>query len=119
LAIHERLLGDHGGAAGVRDPALLESALARARQHFSHGESDLFTLAAALAHGIANNHPFLDGGKRTAFVMAALFLETNGWYVAAPEEQAVLMTIGLADKSVAAEGYAQWFRDHCVRREES
>jgi death on curing protein len=116
LAIHERLLEEHGGTAGVRDQQLLESALARPRQHFAYGESELFILAATLAHGIANNHPFLDGNKRTAFMAAYTFLGVNGWRLTAPEEQAVVMTLGLADKSISSEEYAQWLRDNSVPR---
>jgi death-on-curing protein len=116
MAIHERLLEEHGGLAGVRDPALLESALARPRHRFAYGESDLFAVAAAYADGIVNNHPFLDGNKRTGFVAAALFLESNGFRFNAPEEQAVLMTVGLADKSIPAEQYAQWLKDNSVQR---
>jgi len=116
LAIHERLLEEHGGLAGVRDNALLESALARPRHQFAYGESDLYTLSAAYAFGIVNNHPFLDGNKRTGFIVAALFLESNGLRFSAPEEQAVLMTLGLADKSVAPEKFAEWLRDNSVPR---
>lgn len=116
VAIHERLLEEHGGQAGVRDAALLESALARPRHRFAYGESDLFTLAAAYAYGIVNNHPFLDGNKRTGFMSTYVFLGINDWQLTAPEEQAVLMTLGLADKSVAAEQYAQWLKDHSVPR---
>jgi death on curing protein len=117
LAMHERLLEEHGGAAGVRDVALLESALGRVRQHFAYGESDLFVLAATLAHSLANNHPFIDGNKRVAFVMAAIFLETNAYRITAPEEQAVVMTLGLADKSITADHYAQWLRENSSRRD--
>jgi death-on-curing protein len=71
----------------------------------------LFDWAAAYAHGIANNPPFVDGNKRTAFVAAALFLESNGWRVVAPEEEVVRMVLGVADKSVPQEAVAQWLGD--------
>jgi death-on-curing protein len=116
MAIHERLLEEHGGLAGVRDAALLESALARPRHRFAYGESDLFIIAAAYADGIVNNHPFLDGNKRTGFMCAYVFLGINGWQLTAPEEQAVLLTVGLADKSIAPEQYAQWLKDNSVAR---
>lgn len=115
-AVHERLLEEHGGLAGVRDLALLESALARPRHRFAYGESDLYSLAAAYADGIVNNHPFLDGNKRTGFMCAYVFLGANDLRLVASEEQAVLMTLGLADKSVPPENFAQWLRDNCVRR---
>lgn len=111
LAFHQRMLDKHGGLDGVRDRGLLESALGRPRHQFAYGESDLCSLAASYAHGIANNHPFNDGNKRTAFMSAYAFLEVNGLSVTAPEEQVVLMTVGLADKSVSEAGYVQWLRD--------
>jgi death-on-curing protein len=116
LAIHERLLDEHGGLAGVRDHTLLESALARPRHQFAYGDSDLFTLGAAYADGVVNNHPFLDGNKRTGFMCAYVFLGINGLRLNAPEEQAVLMTLGLADKSVAPEKFAEWLKDNSSPR---
>jgi death-on-curing protein len=111
LAVHEQVLAAHGGSAGIRDEGLLESALGRPRHLAAYGQGDLFDWAAAYAHGIANNHPFIDGNKRTAFVAAALFLECNGWCVIAPEEQVVQIMVGVADKSVSQEAVAQWLRD--------
>jgi death on curing protein len=112
LAIHEKLLERHGGSAGVRDSALLESAMGRARNRFAYGESDIFGLAATYADGVVNNHPFIDGNKRTGFVIAILFLELNGRRFTASEAEAVIMTVGLADKSIAVEQFAQWLRDN-------
>jgi death on curing protein len=117
LAVHEQVLAAHGGSAGIRDEGLLESALGRPRHLSAYGQGDLFDWAAAYAHGIANNHPFIDGNKRTAFVAAALFLECNGWRVVAPEEQVVQMMVGLADKSIAQDAAARWFRD-CTKKVE-
>jgi death-on-curing protein len=111
LAVHEQVLAAHGGSAGIRDEGLLESALGRPRHLASYGQGDLFDWAAAYAHGIANNPPFVDGNKRTAFVAAALFLESNGWRVVAPEEEVVRMVLGVADKSVPQEAVAQWLGD--------
>jgi len=111
LAVHEQVLAAHGGSAGIRDEGLLESALGRPRHLAAYGQGDLVDWAAAYAHGIANNHPFIDGNKRTAFVAAALFLECNGWRVVAPEEQVVQMFLGLADKSVSQDAVARWLRD--------
>jgi death-on-curing protein len=78
LAVHDRQLAEHGGGQGVRDAALLESALARPRNRWGYGEDDRCALAAAYAFGIARNHPFVDGNKRTAWVFARLFLALNG-----------------------------------------
>ena len=78
LAVHDRQLAEHGGSQGVRDPAMLESALARPRNKWGHGEDDRCSLAAAYAFAIARNHPFVDGNKRTAWVFARLFLALNG-----------------------------------------
>jgi death-on-curing protein len=112
LAIHEKMLAAHGGSSGVRDQGLLESALGRARHQFAYGESDLCTLAASYAHGVANNHPFIDGNKRTAFMVAFAFLAVNGLRLTASEADVVHMTVGLADKSVSETAYAQWLRDN-------
>ena len=111
LAVHEQVLAAHGGSAGIRDQGLLESALGRPRHLAAYGQGDIFDWAAAYAHGIANNHPFIDGNKRTAFVATALFLECNGWHVNAPEEEVVAIMVGVADKSVAQEAIAHWLRD--------
>jgi death on curing protein len=115
LAMHAQQLAEHGGQEGVRDRGLVESALARPRTAYSYGTADLFELAALYADSIANNHPFFDGNKRTALVAAALFLSKNGWELDAPEAEAAAMTLGLADKSVKADGYAQWLRDRSVK----
>lgn len=115
VAIHAAQLAEHGGQDGVRDFALLESALGRARNAFAFASPDLFELAATYADGIANNHPFLDGNKRTALLAAWTFLMDNGWELDAPEAEAAAMTLGLADKSVRADGYAQWLRDRSVK----
>lgn len=112
LAVHEKLLALFGGASGIRDNGLLESALGRPRNLWVYEGADLFALAAAYADGIVNNHAFVDGNKRTGFIAAALFLETNGCKFRASEDQAVTMTLGLADKTVSATDYSQWLRDN-------
>jgi death-on-curing protein len=111
IAIHERQLAEHGGREGVRDEGLLESALSRPRMLFHYEGADIFELAAAHADGLANNHPFIDGNKRTAFVVAVLFLEINGYSFDAPEGEPAKMTVGLADKTIDRTGYAAWLRD--------
>jgi death-on-curing protein len=113
LAIQEELVAEFGGLAGVRDQGLLESALNKPRHLLHYGEPDLFDLAAAYAHGIANNHPFCDGNKRAAFMAAYTFLEANGQHFNAEETQVVIMTLGLADKSVSQSRYAAWLRENC------
>lgn len=110
-AIHDRQIRRHGGGQGTRDLGLLESALARPVNAWSYGETDLCALAGLLAEGIARNHPFVDGNKRTALVAAALFLELNGRRLTAPEAEAAVMTRGLAAGEIEAEGYARWLAD--------
>jgi death-on-curing protein len=108
LAIHEQLVAECGGDAGVRNLGLLDSALAAPRHHYTYGERDIFVLAAAYAYGITRNHPFIDGNKRTAFLAAYTFLGINGWELNAPEEQVVQMVVGLSDRSVSPEAFAEW-----------
>jgi death-on-curing protein len=98
LAIHSRQLAEHGGADGVRDKGLLESALARPRQHFAYLQPtpDVPALAAAYAFGIAKNHAFLDGNKRTAYVVCRTFLILNGWDMTAPREERYAAFLALA-----------------------
>ena len=110
LAAHEQALAEFGGAAGVRDPSLLESALARPRHLWHYGKPDLFDLAAAYARGIASNHPFADGNKRTVFLAAFMFLDINGHELRASEAEAVVMTLGLASRRVGQDEYANWLR---------
>jgi death on curing protein len=115
LAMHDALLAEFGGAAGVRDRGLLESALARPEQLWHYEKKDLFELAAAYASGIIGNHPFIDGNKRTGFMAAFVFLGDNGQHLRADEPQVVLMTAGLAAKSVSVDEYASWLRANCQR----
>ncbi len=113
LALHEQLIAEHGGDAGVRSLGLLDSALAAPRHHYTYGERDIFVLAAAYAHGITRNRPFIDGNKRTAFLAAYTSLGINGWELNAPEEQVVTMVVGLSDRSVAPGAFAEWLRTAC------
>lgn len=113
IGFHNGLLAWFGGPDGIRDDNLLMSALERPRQLYHYESPDHFDMAAAYAFGIAKNHPFVDGNKRTALMAAALFLETNGFVFNAPEEQAVLQTLGLAAGEVGEAGYAQWLRESC------
>lgn len=111
-AIHDRQIAEHGGSAGARDEALLESALARPKQLHAYGdpEPDLADLAAALAHGIACNHPFLDGNKRTAHVAYRVFLALNGADLAATDEEKYVAMFALAQGKLTERDFAAWLR---------
>lgn len=112
LAIHAEQLAEHGGSDGVRDIALLESALARPRNLAAYGEPDIAELAAAYAYGIARNHPFVDGNKRTALVTSVAFLLRNGCEFDATEPEAVLTFVALAAGHLTEAALAAWFREH-------
>ncbi len=113
-AIHERQLAEHGGGSGLRDRGLLESALARPQQQFAYGGRtvDLPALAAAYAHGIARNHPFVDGNKRTAYVVCRTFVVLNGWDMVGPLAERYPVFLGLAEGSVDEATLADWLRRH-------
>ena len=110
LAIHDRQLAEHGGPIGVRDAAGLESALARARNQWAYGETDLCALAAAYAFGVARNHPFADGNKRTAWVLARVFLALNGARIIFGSQDAIHMVLALAAGTLSEAEVADWFR---------
>lgn len=112
LAVHHRQLAEHGGAAGVRDEGLLDSALARPQNLFAYGEGDAAALAAAYAFGIARNHPFIDGNKRTAYVACELFLMANGFELASSDEESLAMMLGLAAGEIGEAEFAAWLRDN-------
>ena len=115
LAVHEEQLAEHGGAAGVRDVGLLESALARPRNLAHYGAPDVCELAAAYAFGLARNHPFIDGNKRSAFVATELFLLLNGWRLAATDGDCVLVMLNLAAGDIDEAPFAAWLRDRIQR----
>lgn len=119
LAIHEEQLAEHGGSAGTRDKGLLESALARPEHLHAYGlpnggEPAATDLAAMYAHGIARNHPFIDGNKRTAFVAAELFLELNGYQLNATDAECVLIMLSLASGEIDETAFAAWLCEHTV-----
>lgn len=117
LAVHDRLLGLDGGAAGVRDEGLLQSALARPKQLHAYREHpDTVALAAAYTAGIVRNHPFVDGNKRTGFVIGVLFLEMNGYRLAASEEDATQAVLGLAAGTLDESDFAAWLRANVKRQ---
>ncbi len=115
LAVHQTLLAMHGGLRGLRDPAPLQSALARPQQRAAYEEDvSIFELAASYSYGIARNHPFVDGNKRVALTIAAVFLELNGYSLNAPEAEAVLVFQQLASGVFTEEALARWLRDASI-----
>ena len=110
LAIHDRQLAEPGGGAGVRDEGALDSALARPMNRWHYGEDDLAALAAAYAYGVARNHPFVDGNKRTAWVLARLFLALNNVGFAFTPEDAIRTVLALAAGELTEDEMADWFR---------
>lgn len=111
LSFQEKLLARFGGAPGLRDRGRLLSTLARQKHLFAYEQPTMCQLAAAYAHGIVRNHPFLDGNKRSGFLAAVLFLEANGFRFTATEESATLKTIQLAAGAITAEAFAAWLAD--------
>jgi death-on-curing protein len=114
LSFHEKLLARFGGASGVRDRGLLLSALARPKHLFAYEQPSMFSLAAAYAHGIVKNHPFFDGNKRSGFLAAALFLESNGFRFTGTEEAAALKTLQLAAGDITTDEFAAWLAETAI-----
>ena len=112
LAAHDEQLAEHGGAPGMRDRAMLESALARPLNLIAYGEPDVADLAAAYAYGIARNHPFVDGNKRTALVVSETFLLINGYELTASNAEVVVAFVALAAGELDVSVLADWFRSH-------
>lgn len=112
LAVHDRQLAEHGGPFGVRDQGVLESALAKPINKWSYGENDLCGLAAAYAFGVARNHPFTDGNKRTAWVLARSFLVLNNCQLEFEREEAIETVQILAAGELSEEQLTAWFRNH-------
>ena len=113
--MHERQIAEPGGDEGIRDAGLLESALQRPLNKFGYDEPDLFDLAAAYAYGIARNHPFVDGNKRTALVACRTFLLLNGYQLAATREEKYETFLALAAGELDEDGLANWLRAHAVK----
>jgi death-on-curing protein len=113
-AVHDRQLAEHGGGAGVRDIGALESALARPQNLHLYGAPDLPEVAATYAFGIARNHPFVDGDKRTAWVAARLFLRLNGVQITFDKAEATIMMQQLAAGDLTQDDVASWFRERLV-----
>jgi death-on-curing protein len=115
LAIHDRQLAEHGGAEGLRDDALLQSALGRPLNHFAYESTDVVELAAKYTAGIVQNHPFLDGNKRTGFVVGVLFLELNGYRFIASEDAAARAVLDLAAGRIDERGFCEFLRANSER----
>ncbi len=112
IAIHEEQLMEHGGGHGIRDIGLLQSALARPENLAAYGEPDVYQMAASYAYGIAKNHPFIDGNKRTAFVVMEVFLLLNGAELTASDADCVTTFLALAAGELSEEGLVEWLRNH-------
>jgi len=112
LAIHDEQISEHGGLAGVRDLPLLQSALARPQNLEAYGNPDIADLAAAYAFGIARNHAFLDGNKRTAWVVAETFLLRNGYELIASDRDGVMTMLSVADGTMSEPELAIWIRTY-------
>jgi len=114
LAVHEEQLLQHGGGAGIRDQSLLESALARPQQMAAYTESSVHELAAAYAFGIARNRPFIDGNKRTAWIVARLFLLLHGFDRTADDAECYINMLNLAAGNTTQEDFADWLKNNTV-----
>ena len=115
LMAHEQSLAQFGGSAGVRDEGLMDSALGKPQNFFAYGKPSLFELAASYAFGLVKNHPFIDGNKRTGFVVAVTFLQLNGWRLEASEVDATLRTLALAAGEMSEKAYAEWLKANSKR----
>lgn len=111
-AIHREQIAGHGGGEGTRDAGLLASALARPKQVLAYGDPDAAALAAAYAWGIARNHPFVDGNKRTALAVAETFLMLNDYRLGASDAEVVVAFVALAAGELTEDELAEWFRQH-------
>jgi death-on-curing protein len=114
LLLHGESLVLHGGATGMRDEGLLDSALARPENLAAYGQPDVFDCAAAYAFGLAKNHPFIDGNKRAAFLGAGMFLRLNGFRLTATQQDATLTMLALAASDITEAAYADWLRNHTI-----
>lgn len=116
LIMHEEQLAEHGGASGIRDLGLLDSALARPRNAWSYGQSDLVALGALYAAGVMRNHPFVDGNKRTGFLAAYAFLYVNGLEIVASEAEVIVQCLALAADEIDDGEFAAWLRENVQPR---
>ena len=116
LMLHDESLAEHGGASGIRDEGLLESALARPLNLAAHNEPDLAALAASFAVGLAKNHAFVDGNKRSAFLGMGLFLYLNGSKLIASQADATVTMLAVASGDIVEAALAEWIRRNMVKR---
>ena len=113
LAMHGRLLAEHGGAPGIRDLSLLDSALARPQNLLAYNDPDICDLAASYTSGIIRNHPFVDGNKRTGFMAGYVFLACNGLRLTASELDVFQVVTLLAASEIEESEFAAWLRENC------
>ena len=116
IAVHAEQIAEHGGSDGIRDRGLLSSALFRPRNLAGYGTPAVFELAAAYAFGIIQNHPFVDGNKRSGFLAAYVFLALNGWKLIAAEAAAVEAVLALASGGISEAEFAAWLKAQSIRR---
>ena len=116
LLLHDESLAEHGGAAGLRDEGLLDSALARPLNLNAYGTPDFANLAASYAIGLAKNHAFVDGNKRAALLAAGLFLHLNGYRLSVSQADATLTMLAVAAGEMDEAGFAAWLRRNCKKR---
>ena len=116
LLLHDESLAEHGGASGLRDEGLLDSALARPLNLNAYGTPDFADLAASYAIGLAKNHGFVDGNKRAAFLATGLFLHLNGYRLSVSQVDATLTMLAVAAGEMDEASFAAWLRAHCVKR---
>jgi death-on-curing protein len=117
LRFHGDSLIGFGGLPGIRDQGAIESALARPRNVFAYGQPDLCALAAAYTAGLCQNHGFVDGNKRTAFLTGFTFLYENGYTIVAEQAEVVAAMLSLADHTLDEAGYSAWLREHIARNQ--
>jgi death-on-curing protein len=116
MAVHEEQLAEHGGASGIRDEGMFDSVLNRTPNSPAYGDPDVAALAAAYGFGLARNHPFVNGNKRTAFVAVELFLWLNGQELVADDASCVLTMLALAAGDLSEDAFADWLRAHTQPR---
>jgi death-on-curing protein len=115
LVLHEQSLAEFGGAPGIRDEGLLDSALHKPENLFAYGKPTLFDLAASYGFGLVKNHPFIDGNKRAGFIVALVFLELNGYRFQAPEADAAVRTLAFAASEMSEAEFAAWLKANSRR----
>ena len=115
IAIHRRQLAEHGGSDGIRDKGLLESALFRPKNQLAYGNPTIFDLAAAYGYGITKNHPFVDGNKRTSYVVTRTFLKLNGYDIQASAIEKYQLWMGLSDSQINETQLAKWIKEKSIK----